>query len=344
MIGSCPVRAERPRGIVQVHPTTRCNLRCPHCYSESAPAASAALDVGVLEVALADARALGYEILAVSGGEPFVYRDLPRLLRAARSLGFHTSVTTNGTLLTPARLEKVGGLIDTLAISIDGPPSLHNTMRASPTAFARLEKGLAQVRSIGLRFGLIHTLTETSWPHLPWLAEFAADQSAGLLQLHPLERTGRAVDELPDELAPTASTLARAYLEALLLNGDHAGRLTIALDAVLRQDVIDTPALVYGDDSPDRGEFADQLGILAIEEDGAAVPISYGFSRDHLVADLTRERLTDGAERWRTQRRPGFMRLCAAVRAEIAGSEARLVNWHERVVSCSHSGALLAPS
>jgi Fe-coproporphyrin III synthase len=75
------------RGVLQVHPTRRCNLTCVHCYSDSGPGVADEIPLPVLDDLVADAASLGYEVLAVSGGEPFMYPGLPGLLRQAKAVG-----------------------------------------------------------------------------------------------------------------------------------------------------------------------------------------------------------------------------------------------------------------
>lgn len=51
------------------------------------------------------------------------------MLRRARALGMRTTVTTNGYFLDARHLEPLRGSLDVLAISLDGPPEIHNRMR-----------------------------------------------------------------------------------------------------------------------------------------------------------------------------------------------------------------------
>ena len=57
---------------LQVHPGRRCNLQCLHCYSDSGPAVSEQLNIDLLQAAVADAAAIGYKVMPVSGGNPAV--------------------------------------------------------------------------------------------------------------------------------------------------------------------------------------------------------------------------------------------------------------------------------
>ena len=90
---------------LQVHPGRRCNLQCLHCYSDSGPAVSEQLNIDLLQAAVADAAAIGYKVMSVSGGEPLLYPALGQLLHAAHDAGLVTTVTTNGMLLEQRQLD-----------------------------------------------------------------------------------------------------------------------------------------------------------------------------------------------------------------------------------------------
>jgi Fe-coproporphyrin III synthase len=177
--------------------------------------------------AISEAAAVGYRVVSVSGGEPFMYDGLADLLKCARSLGMRTTVTTNGFFLEPETLAAVRDCVDLVAISFDGPPELHNRIRSSRKALDCLIAGLNNIRASGLTFGLIHTLTGESWEHLIWIAEFAAHSGAQLLQIHPLDRSGRAGRALPDESFTNDEVNARAYLLTEALAARYADRMKV---------------------------------------------------------------------------------------------------------------------
>ena len=187
--------ARSPTGVapvLQVHPTRRCNIACAHCYSASGPSVREELPVELLSNCLADAAALGYRQLAVSGGEPLLYKPLPELLAAARRLGLLTTVTSNGMLLTPRRFDPIAGLVDVLAISIDGRPAEHDEIRRREGAFARTIGNLEVVRASGVPFGFIFTLTQYNVDSLEFVVRLAAAEGARSVQVHPLTLVGRA--------------------------------------------------------------------------------------------------------------------------------------------------------
>jgi len=251
-----------------------------------------------------------------------------------------TTVTTNGTLL--ARVPRFAGLIDLLAISLDGPQDLHNRVRASDRAFDLLVCGLDDVRRAGVKFGFIHTLTRESWEHLPWLADFAVEQGAVLLQLHPLELAGRA-GELMRGDRPEDDTLARAYLLATTLASKYEGRLTIQLDVFHTEHLLEYPELAYAADlGPDLSIYraADLLSPVVVEADATVVPVCYGFSRDYAICNLKEEALAAAWPRYLRERYPMFASLCRRVFKEATiPRDLPFLNWYELILASSRATA-----
>src|SRR4029453_15383478 len=89
--------------------TDQCNLDCAYCteYDNSRPHPS----IDDLKKWVRKIRELGTMRIALVGGEPLVHPDIVDLVRYCRELGFATSLTTNGFLLTRklvAQLEDAG--------------------------------------------------------------------------------------------------------------------------------------------------------------------------------------------------------------------------------------------
>jgi MoaA/NifB/PqqE/SkfB family radical SAM enzyme len=352
--------------VVQVHPTRRCNLRCLHCYSSSGPEERGGLAVGLLCSALADAAAEGYTAMAVSGGEPLLYRPLPELLGAARRLGMVTALTTNGMLLDERRLASLAGALDLLVISLDGIPASHDRMRNDPRAFATMAGRLPGLRQAGLPFGFLFTLTQHNLHELDWVAAFAVEQGARLLQIHPLEPAGRAGEILAEE-CPDDEEGSWAFLVAAELQQRYGDRLRVHLDFVSRRAIAGRAGQFFAGAEPSAAEprrecassapggtaaagatdagatDADaDAGIgpplsalvqpLVIEADGEVVPLEYGFPRHLSLGNLHDAPLPALAERWRRERQPAFRRLCRAAFAavvEAPRTAAPLTSWGE---------------
>ncbi len=270
-MGSSPTST--PTGIapvLQVHPTRRCNIACAHCYSVSGPTAGEELPLELLSGCLDDAVRIGYRQLAVSGGEPLLYRPLPDLLARARELGMVTTITSNGMLLNARRWEPLAALVDVLAISIDGTPEEHDAIRRCDGAFARTTANLEVVRSSRTPFGFIFTLTQHNAGSLEFVIRLAAEEGARSVQVHPLTMVGRAAETMPRS-RPDEIELATALCEASILG--HALGVVVHVDAVTGQQLREHRGSLV----PSRPvtDLAAVSPVLIVDADGTVIPLTH---------------------------------------------------------------------
>jgi MoaA/NifB/PqqE/SkfB family radical SAM enzyme len=315
--------------ILQVHPTRRCNLQCLHCYSASGPDQRDQLPASVFERAITDARSEGFLVASFSGGEPTLYKPLPQLLRRARDCGMRTTVTSNGMLLDQRRLDSLTGLTDVLAISLDGIPTSHNTMRNSPRAFEAMAACLPAVRASQIPFGFIFTLTQYNLNEAAWAADFAFQHGASLFQIHPLEQVGRAAQRL-EGARPDGLESAYAYLEVERIRHQYEGRMTIQFDLIHATILRENPHRFFDDrDASDR-PLADLVSPLVIEPDGRVVPFGYGFANRYALGFLTTASLSQLTSAWRTTGYRDLQALCRSTFHDAAQQrELPILNWWE---------------
>ena len=323
----------------QLHPSRFCNLRCQHCYSQSSPEARGSLPLELIRSAINGAKAEGYNVVSFSGGEPLLYEGLAPMLEYAKSLGLTTAITTNGTLLTPKRLNELVGHLDLMAISLDGKPEAHNRMRASKTAFNKLEQGLRHVRESGLNFGFIFTLTQYNVHELGWVAEFAASRGAKLLQIHPLEEVGRAQDLLVGE-SPDETEGAVAFVEALRIQKQFESQLAVQVDLIHRKSALKKPERLYAGRGFDTSApLAELVSPLILEPDGTLTPLQFGFARDYALGNLFDRSFSDLAQCWKTKTLATFNELCQdTFERHVEMGTKPFFNWYEAVSSLSHHG------
>lgn len=98
----------------------RCNLSCGYCteYDKS----SNPIPFEVLEARLRKLKELGTFGISLTGGEPTLHPELPRLIRLCRELRFlRTGMISNGFFLKPALIEELNAAgLQEMQISIDG--------------------------------------------------------------------------------------------------------------------------------------------------------------------------------------------------------------------------------
>ena len=279
--------------VLQVHPTRLCNIACAHCYSGSGPTVRGELPLRLLSDCVDAAAELGYRQLSVSGGEPLLYSSLPVLLARARETGMLTTVTTNGMLLTPRRWKPLAGLVDVLAISIDGTPEEHDTIRRREGAFARTVANLEVARAWGGPFGFIFTLTQYNVDSLEFVVRLAAAEGARSVQVHPLTLYGRAEATMagarPDEIE-----LAAALCEAARLG--HELGVVVHVDALTADQLLDHRELLV----PRRpvSRLIDVSPVLIVDADGIVIPMTHDVSGSLRLGSLHDEGLAELASGW----------------------------------------------
>jgi len=98
-----------------------CNLSCSHCLSASgAPAENEMTTAEALDLVeqLHEARVFQINF---GGGEPFMRPDFEQILEACHARGIMTCISTNGTLLDAARVERLAATrLVAIQVSMDG--------------------------------------------------------------------------------------------------------------------------------------------------------------------------------------------------------------------------------
>lgn len=147
---------------------TVCNLRCSHCFISCSPENHAFGFLGLEEVMawVERARPLGVKEYYLTGGEPFMNRELPAMVEGILEVG-PVSILTNGTLLRDEDLERMRAADRSSAysleirVSIDGPDAETNDAVRGEGTFRRAMDGVRKL----LDHGFLPIVTATRvWP------------------------------------------------------------------------------------------------------------------------------------------------------------------------------------
>jgi len=138
----------RPKSI-WFEPTMRCNLNCIFCHqNERRKYKIREMSLEEINVFLEKARAENINLIEMIGGEIFVRNDIFDILDLVEDKGMRIKLGTNGILLDDNSIAKLMKYrcIESIAVSVDGPPHVHNTLRNSPVAF---EKATGLLKKLG---------------------------------------------------------------------------------------------------------------------------------------------------------------------------------------------------
>lgn len=196
---------------MQLHLTERCNLRCSHCYQGekrpdemSLPEIKAIIDE--TSQMLADWKE-SYDLsftssFNVTGGEPFLRKDIFHVLEKLKDNSFDTYILTNGTLVTRDIATALALLkVEGVQVSMEGPEDIHDAIRGAGSFKASL-KGIGHLLDEGLELTLNTTLSEMNAPYFMDMIELASELGAQRLGFSRLVPSGCGKKMLDSMLQP----------------------------------------------------------------------------------------------------------------------------------------------
>jgi MoaA/NifB/PqqE/SkfB family radical SAM enzyme len=171
------LRRGRPT-VASVNVLNRCNQACPMCAVHAAP--DHALSLEDLDRAFGALRAGGVAIVEVSGGEPFLRRDLAEVLALLDRHGLLFTFNTNGTALTDEglrALRRSRGLLQ-LAMSLDSLDPERYAMLRGRDLLAKALAGLERIQAAQLPAPVKLNVAVSRHNHdeVPRLLAFARDR------------------------------------------------------------------------------------------------------------------------------------------------------------------------
>lgn len=183
--------------------TRRCNLKCVHCYAQALPSKGQdEISTQQGKAIIDDLATFGSPVMLFSGGEPLVRDDLPELASYAVQKGMRAVISTNGTLITPAKaqeLKKVG--LSYVGISLDGGEEVHDHFRGVKGAFKKALQGVANCQAEGLKVGLRFTINKRNAQEIPLIFGLLRDMEIPRCCFYHLVYSGRGSELIEEDLS-----------------------------------------------------------------------------------------------------------------------------------------------
>jgi len=209
---------------VSLELTTRCQLRCRHCYNESGPEQSGELPLALIERMLGEMHSWGVRQVRLSGGEPTLHSQLEEILDACKRREIAVSLNTHGVLADSILATLLRSSIDRFLVSLDGLESGHEAIRGKGT-FRRSVSTCRSLRTAGRSVTIACHVGRHNLHDIAGLAALASDLGADL-KLSPLRPVGRALAETQNlmpqpqdyfDVVSEVSALRRAYRNIRIL-------------------------------------------------------------------------------------------------------------------------------
>jgi MoaA/NifB/PqqE/SkfB family radical SAM enzyme len=168
--------------------TNRCNLQCSMCFVNK-PGSEDRKELGIdeLKKVLDDLRRW-HPRIGITGGEPLLRKDIVDFISHAKKLDLKVGLNSNAVLIDEDYANAlVASGLDNLTVSVDGPPSIHDTIRGKSGLFERAIQGIKHVHEARNKAGKIRpllritcTITQENQDSFAELGAKASDPKLGL--------------------------------------------------------------------------------------------------------------------------------------------------------------------
>ncbi|MBQ6336270.1 MAG: radical SAM protein [Ruminococcus sp.] len=158
--------------------THMCNLRCKHCYADAGKCSEHEFTLEEIKKVVDELDELGAVLIALSGGEPLMRRDICDIISYIRKKGIEVFLNTNGTMLTKERINALrdAGLRH-FEISFDGLESQHDFIRGKGS-FERALRGFDNCIECGVTVGVLCTIFNSNVDSVGEIIDFFHDRGA----------------------------------------------------------------------------------------------------------------------------------------------------------------------
>jgi len=138
-----------------------CNLRCLHCRAAAGFDNQTELSLEKFKEILEDAKELGVKTITLSGGEPFLKKDIFEFIKLAKKKGFILRVQSNVILLDENKIKKLQELnVDYVGTGIDGLEKNHDRLRNKKGSFKKVVENISLLKKHGIKTHVEFTATQ----------------------------------------------------------------------------------------------------------------------------------------------------------------------------------------
>lgn len=184
--------------------TYACNLKCKHCYASAGEPLKDELTTEEAKQVIDKLDRASVPIIAFSGGEPLVRKDILELAKYAYDKGIYVAIATNGTLITEekAREMKESGIRFT-QISLDGASAdTHDSFRGINGVYEKTIQGIKNCVNEGFFVNIAATATKYNYEEIPKIMDLCEELGVNWFMLYNFVPTGRGAFISENDLTP----------------------------------------------------------------------------------------------------------------------------------------------
>jgi len=130
--------------------TYKCNLNCFFCDRQTLYHDKMNKDLGLGKAKMVVDNLVDADVmtLGITGGEPLLRNDLEELAKYAKDKGLIVTLSTNGTLVTRSRAQRLANSFHSISVSLDGLSDTHDRIRGKKGTYDKAIQGLKHLTTI----------------------------------------------------------------------------------------------------------------------------------------------------------------------------------------------------
>lgn len=174
----------------------RCNLRCRHCWV--APPGheegeEQTIDLAVLTKTIAEAKELGLGTVKLTGGEPFLRKDIVELMRFLYGEGLSIDIESNGTMIDREMARIIKDCeVRQVSVSMDSSQAIqHEKLRGMKGCHGKSLAALNYLRIENISTQVIMSLYKENVSEIEAMAALCDELEVPSFKINPVMPTGR---------------------------------------------------------------------------------------------------------------------------------------------------------
>jgi pyrroloquinoline quinone biosynthesis protein E len=275
---------------VDVFVTSRCNLKCVHCFSSRDGKGNHDLSVQVMESIFNQLERMGVMEVRLTGGEPLLHPEVRTLLAIIQKKRFRKVLITNGTLLDEENVRRLkeAEVIPTVSLE-DVNSEDHDVFSGVPGSFKRTMTALNLMQKQGVQYGINCCSHKGNLNRCEDIIKLSIRQGADRIAFLDLKVVGRMKKHR--EWVPAWSAYQNLFDYLLIAKARYRKRIDVSLDVFLH-----CHPLRESIQERKKGYVSCKAGKnrLTIDSDATVYPCNLVLSDPQWVmGNLRKETLTD---------------------------------------------------
>lgn len=271
---------ETKLNLIQIELTGYCNMKCKHCRAKNEPKVFFDKEKYNLIMELIKKESSNDFKLTLSGGEPFLHKDLLEYIKIAKDNGISSLVvTTNGSLVKDNYLEYINNLnFDNfiIQVSLDSlTEKIHDEFRGFTGAFKICDNLLDNIKNYPkINSSIRMTITEKTIYQMEEMVQYAINKGCKIIGFGSIIPFGKAED---CSMSLNKEIKLKFLTEVVRLNLKYRDKIEVVTEDPLKSNVKNSPWNICNNCSDDEMMFGGcTAGIdsLNIQSNGIITPCS----------------------------------------------------------------------